>query len=106
MVKTITASPNDVPDRKGNKKIHIKIIDFGISCRIKPHQRLTKFFGTPYYMAPEVIKRDYTEKCDLWSCGVILYIILIGYPPFRASTLKGLQKVILEGKYDFNDTFW
>ncbi len=68
----------------GHKRINIKLIDFGISCRIKPHQKLTKFFGTPYYMAPEVIKREYNEKCDLWACGVILYIIMCGYPPFRA----------------------
>lgn len=90
----------------GRKRINVKLIDFGISCRIKPHQRLNKFFGTPYYMAPEVIRRDYTEKCDLWACGVILYIIMCGYPPFRAQSLKGLQKVILEGKYDFRDQFW
>lgn len=96
MVKNLT----EVPDTR----IHIKIIDFGISCRIKPHERLTKLFGTPYYMAPEVIKRDYTEKCDLWSCGVILYIILIGYPPFQAPTLKELQNLILEGKYELNDS--
>jgi calcium-dependent protein kinase len=75
----------------GNKRINVKLIDFGISCRIRPHQRLTKFFGTPYYMAPEVIKRDYTEKCDIWACGVILYVIMCGYPPFRAQTLKALQ---------------
>jgi serine/threonine protein kinase len=74
----------------GRKQINVKLIDFGISCRIQPHQRLNKFFGTPYYMAPEVIKRDYTEKCDLWSCGVILYVVMCGYPPFRAQTLKGL----------------
>jgi len=57
-------------------------------------------------MAPEVIKRDYTEKCDLWSCGVILYVIMCGYPPFRSNTLKGLQKIILEGRYDFRDPCW
>ena len=57
-------------------------------------------------MAPEVIKRDYTEKCDLWACGVILYIIMCGYPPFRAQTLKALQKAILEAKYDFKDQYW
>jgi len=42
-------------------------------------------------MAPEVIKREYNEKCDLWACGVILYVMMCGYPPFRAQTLKALQ---------------
>jgi calcium-dependent protein kinase len=57
-------------------------------------------------MAPEVIKRDYNEKCDLWACGVILYVVMCGYPPFRAQTLKALQLAICAGKYDFKDACW
>jgi len=82
LVKDVSPSTSD--EEYGHKRINIKLIDFGISCRIKPKEKLHKFFGTPYYMAPEVIKRDYNEKCDLWSCGVILYVIMCGYPPFRA----------------------
>lgn len=82
LVKDVSASSAD--EEYGNKRINIKLIDFGISCRIKPKEKLNKFFGTPYYMAPEIIKRDYNEKCDLWSCGCILYVIMCGYPPFRA----------------------
>lgn len=77
-------APSSVDEEYGNKRINIKLIDFGISCRIRPKEKLNKFFGTPYYMAPEIIKRDYNEKCDLWACGVILYVIMCGYPPFRA----------------------
>ena len=75
----------DVTDNR--RKINVKLIDFGISCKMQPQEKLTKMFGTPYYMAPEVLKQNYTEKCDLWSCGVILYVILSGVPPFKAKNL-------------------
>jgi len=54
----------------------LKIIDFGTSKYYDPNTRMSQKFGTPYYIAPEVLRRKYTEKCDIWSCGVILYISL------------------------------
>jgi calcium-dependent protein kinase len=55
---------------------------------------LNKKYGTPYYIAPEVLKNNYDEKCDMWSIGVILFILLVGYPPFNGKTEdKIIQKV-------------
>jgi len=62
----------------------IKVIDFGLS-KIA-HQMDTKL-GTPYYVAPEVIKGLYDQKCDMWAVGVITYMLLVGEPPFFADTM-------------------
>ncbi|KAH8050097.1 serine/threonine kinase [Aureococcus anophagefferens] len=67
----------------------VKIIDFGLS-KYGPagEDHMHTRVGTPYYIAPEVLKRDYTLKCDIWSVGVIAYILLCGYPPFSATTTR------------------
>ena len=63
--------------------MELKICDFGLSDHFKPggdHFHAT--LGTPYYIAPEVLKGDYDEKCDIWSIGVIAFMLLGGTPPF------------------------
>ena len=67
-------------------KYEIKIIDFGTATQFEHGKKLTKFIGTSYYLAPEILKESYDEKCDVWSCGVIMYILLSGYPPFNGNT--------------------
>ena len=69
-----------------NNNYHIKLIDFGTAKQFKPGKKMSKFIGTSYYIAPEVLKERYDEKCDVWSCGIILYILLCGYPPFNGNT--------------------
>lgn len=65
----------------------LKIIDFGCSAKLsKDGDNLSKRVGTPFYVAPEVLAANYNEKCDIWSIGVILYILICGYPPFFGSS--------------------
>ena len=69
-----------------DNKFEIKIIDFGTAKIFDPRYKMSEFIGTSYYIAPEVLKEHYNEKCDIWSCGVILYILLCGYPPFNGNS--------------------
>ena len=69
-----------------NGNYQIKLIDFGTAKIFRPGKKMNKFIGTSYYIAPEVLKERYDEKCDVWSCGVILFILLCGYPPFNGNT--------------------
>lgn len=57
-------------------------------------------------MAPEVYDKKYTHACDMWSAGVILYILLCGYPPFLAETEKEVLELVKNGQYDFDDEVW
>ena len=62
--------------------------------------------GTPYYIAPEVIHKKYNEKCDLWSIGVILYIMLCGYPPFNGNSDKEIMEAVMIGKFKMEGEDW
>ena len=67
---------------------------------------MTKINGTPYYIAPEVLNEVYDEKCDIWSAGVIFYILLCGYPPFNGETDKDIMKAVKKGEFDFPKEEW
>lgn len=67
-----------------NDKKTIKLIDFGTSQVFNEEEKMELVLGTPYYIAPEVLHGQYDEKCDIWSIGVILFILLSGTAPFNA----------------------
>nr|XP_043631692.1 calcium-dependent protein kinase 26-like [Erigeron canadensis] len=84
----------------------LKSIDFGLSVFFKPGEILTDIVGSPYYVAPEVLLKHYGSEIDIWSAGVILYILLSGVPPFWGETETDLFREILEGEIDFSFSPW
>ena len=91
---------------KKNKKYEVKIIDFGTAKIFTKGQKETKFIGTSYYIAPEVLKESYDEKCDVWSTGVIMYILLCGYPPFNGNSNDEIYHNIQNSQPYFHGEDW
>lgn len=83
----------------------LKIIDFGIAKKFRPGKSdLKTKAGTAYYVAPEVMQGKYNEKCDVWSCGVIMYILLSGAPPFAGDDDDEVMAAVAKGELDFSMT--
>ncbi|XP_058090877.1 calcium-dependent protein kinase 29-like isoform X2 [Magnolia sinica] len=84
----------------------LKATDFGLSVFIEEGKVYRDMVGSAYYVAPEVLHRNYGKEIDVWSAGVILYILLSGVPPFWAETEKGIFDAILKGEIDFKSEPW
>lgn len=83
------------------------MIDFGTSHVFEEqNHEMHHTYGTAYYIAPEVLEGKYTEKCDLWSIGVILYIMLSGRPPFKGNNDREILKKVMVGKYTLDGELW
>lgn len=84
----------------------IKVIDFGLSQIIPENKKLKSKVGTAYYVSPEILEGNYSEKCDIWSAGVILYIFLSGDPPFNGPSDHVIYSKIKEQKFNFPEPKW
>ncbi|XP_046905158.1 calcium/calmodulin-dependent protein kinase type II delta 1 chain isoform X5 [Hypomesus transpacificus] len=86
----------------------VKLADFGLAIEVQGEQQAWfGFAGTPGYLSPEVLRKDpYGKPVDMWACGVILYILLVGYPPFWDEDQHRLYQQIKAGAYDFPSPEW
>lgn len=85
----------------------IKIADFGFAKKVLTPNSLTTQCGTPGYVAPEILEGvAYDTKSDMWSLGVIVYILLGGYPPFIEQNQRELFRKIRKGQYEFHHEYW
>ncbi|XP_072418173.1 serine/threonine-protein kinase 33-like [Chiloscyllium punctatum] len=102
----LVKSNNNADDEE--LKLNIKVTDFGLSvlkdgAGVGSESMLQDACGTPLYMAPEIINNyDYSQQCDLWSIGIIMYILLCGQAPFTATTSEKLYEEITKGELDFS----
>lgn len=85
----------------------VKIADFGFAKKVYARNSLKTQCGTPGYVAPEILEGiPYDERADMWSVGVILYILLGGYPPFIENNQRDLFRKIRKGEYEFHEEYW
>ena len=98
--------PENILLDDNTKEMLIKIIDWGCAVSFSTGKKLSEADGTAYYIAPEVLKESYDEKCDVWSVGVILYIMLCGYPPFNGATDDEIFDKVKIGEFDYPKEEW
>merc|ERR1719343_395713 len=85
---------------------NVKIIDYGAAAQVIPGKHLTTKAGSPFYIAPEVLAQRYGQECDLWSCGVIMYVLLCGYPPFNGKSVDEILSCVKVGRFQFLPKDW
>lgn len=99
--------PKNLLLRDESDDAFIKLADFGFATRVYGPKSLTKQCGTPFFVAPEILLRTpYDQQADMWSVGVIMYLLLSGDLPFMGRSQRELFRAIVVGKYDFPDETW
>ncbi|CAG9314706.1 unnamed protein product [Blepharisma stoltei] len=98
--------PENILLEEKNGDLNIKLIDFGTATYSGASRARGEISGTAYYISPEALVGHYTEKCDLWSCGVIMYILLSGIPPFDGKTEDDIIKKVTAGKVNYEINPW
>lgn len=92
--------PENVMLEERSHDISIKIIDFGTAIQLARPIDYNQLVGTSYYLAPEVARREeYNELCDIWSCGVVMYMLLTGFPPFAGKNDEIIIEKLLSQEY-------
>ncbi len=97
---------NIMLEKTNNDNLLIKLIDWGGARYFSKNKKMSTIKGTPYYIAPEVLKEVYDEKCDIWSIGVIFYVLLCGYPPFNGDTDIEIMQNVQRGQFFFPEEEW
>ena len=98
--------PENILYENNSPDAEIKIIDFGLSRKYSKTDKLHSVLGTPLYVAPEVLKGNYDQKCDIWSIGAMTFLLLSGKPPFNGSTDQEIFKNILNSEVKFDSPVW
>ena len=98
--------PENILFENHSSDAEIKIIDFGLSRKYSKDSKLHSVLGTPYYVAPEVLKGNYDQKCDIWSIGAMTYLLLCGKPPFNGNTDQEIFDKILNSEVKFDLPLW
>ena len=96
--------PENILLEERRDSLYIKLVDFGTASTSQ--HKLRGAVGTAYYIAPEVLTSTYTEKCDVWSCGVIMYILLSGQPPFKGRSDPEILESVKTAKVTYDGEPW
>lgn len=93
------------PSQKG-EDVHIKLVDFAMATMVTGGRRLSKIVGTELYSAPEVFRGNYTEMCDVWSAGCVLFVMLAGELPFSGANSEAIRTEVTRGEIAMTSPAW